>query len=96
MKRDIVCPSCAKKISILFKTLPILCDGFQEAESSPYPNEGVKIVSGNALDGFICDYCATPIPERNPCFAVSIFHETRAPYFEWEHHYVNPQPYKGA
>ena len=83
MKQEIVCPTCKDMLRKLFPT------------DSPYPNEHVKFVEGEALRGFICDQCAASIGEGDHCFAFTIWADHgRIPYHPWEHDFIKPKDEK--
>jgi len=79
MKREILCPECAREVRRLYPT------------DNPYPGEGVRFVVGNALADCNCDRCNADIKTTGACVAFSIFTtDGRIPYFAWEHNFVLP------
>jgi hypothetical protein len=78
MKRQILCPECAKRTRALFPT------------DNPYPGEHVRFVVGNAKMVFVCDTCNKELRKNAPCVAVSMWHEDRNPWYAWEQDYIIP------
>ena len=76
MKREIVCPDCAKNLKKLFP------------DASPYPGEYLRFINGKSKKELICDQCATSIKIDDDCCAFSIYSDTR-PHYDWEENYIN-------
>lgn len=75
MKRDILCPECAKSERRQFPT------------DNPYPGEYVKFVVGLANGNFNCDRCNAFMPANSACVAFSIYSD-RIPYYAWEDDFI--------
>lgn len=72
MKREIVCPTCAKGL----KTRPT------------HPREHVKLISGRTKRGMFCDACGMNLREGSDCCAFSIYFGDDPPRYDWEDDYI--------
>lgn len=79
MKRDILCPKCARERKKRYPT------------SEPYPGEHIKFVKGVALKDMLCDACGkrTEIPKGSEAYAFSVWADYGGiPYYEWEKEFI--------
>lgn len=89
MKREILCAPCLKDWNrAVHPPSTKMISVFEGAEIA---DEWQRRKTGPALRNFICDGCGQAIRPGDNVNAVSMGN-SRAPYREWEHEYIEVQP----